>query len=192
VGNTLGGAVSNPLPPPITTPVTPVTQPAPVPGSGDQAVPVPVAVSEAAPPSIPTADADAEHAAVLAASPAAPDARPAGDALAAGSAAVTAHGVPAWDWSVLGVATAPQGGLHSAGKGSPPGSPGEPWSPLLLDQPMWLSAGNAGSFGGWLTSPATLASAFILVPLLLVSFRNRRDGGLLPPSPAFDPGSTPD
>ncbi|MGN6405180.1 hypothetical protein [Sinomonas sp.] len=186
VGNTLGGTASTPLPPPPALPA-PVSQPAPVPASGDQAAPAPVAVSEATPPSTPAAAADQP---AVPASPAATDARPAGDPQAA--APVRAGHVPAWDWSVPGAATAPQDGFHPAADGSPSGSPGEPWSPPLLDQPLWLSAGNAGSFGGWFTSPATLASAFIFVPLLLVSLRNRPVGGLLPPSPAFDPGSTPD
>jgi hypothetical protein len=189
VGSALGGTVSTPLPLPSS--ITPaVSQVAPVPASGDQVAPVPAAAGEgeAAPPSIPAAD----QTAVLATSPAATDARR-GDEEAAGSATVTAGGRLAWDWSVLGVATSPQSGLQSAASSSPAGSPGEPWSPPLLpDQPMWLSTGTAGSLGGWLTSPATLASAFILVPLLLVSFRNRPAGGLLPPAPAFDPGSTPD
>lgn len=187
VGNTLGGTVSTPLPAPPPIPV-PVSQPASVPAPVSQPAPVPAAVSEAAPPSN-SAAAGADQPAVPA-SPAATDARRAGDSQAADT--VPAGHVPAWDWSVLGAATAPQDGFHSAANGSPSNSPGEPWSPPLLDQPMWLSAGNVGSFGGWFTSPATLASAFILVPLLLVSLRTRPVGGLLPPSPAFDPGSTPD
>jgi hypothetical protein len=56
---------------------------------------------------------------------------------------------------------------------------------------MWLGAGNAGTFGGGFLSVALLGSALMLAPILLIFGRKRPDGGLLPPSPAFDPGSTP-
>ena len=183
VGNTLSGTVSTPLPLPAPAPVK---EPAPAPAPAAD----PVAVNEPAPAptsaAVPTPEAEPGPAAVPAAPPTSTDAQPAGDA------AGTMGEVAAWDWSLLGAATAPADGFQHAATGSPTGSPGEPWTSPLLAQPMRLGSGGAGSSGGGLTSPAALVSAFILVPLLLVSYRNRAVGGTVPPSPAFDPGSTPD
>lgn len=193
VGNTLGDTVSAPLPVPAPVPV-----PAPPP-LADQLT-VPPSIDPAAPPAAPAADQAAAAAEVRPASTS-PDG-PTAETLVIGNSATSrpldAVGyLLAWDWSVSRsvLATsvmATPGALISAASGSPGDVPDGPSIFPPIDHPMWLGSSTSGSSGGGLLNIGMLASALMLVPILLASRRKRHAGGRVPPSPAFDPGSTPD
>lgn len=167
VGNTLGDTVSAPLP-----------VPAPAPAA-DQAA----AAAEVRPAST---------------SPDGPTAETPVIGNSATSRPLDAVGyLLAWDWSVSRsvLATsvmATPGALISAASGSPGDVPDGPSIFPPIDHPMWLGSSTSGSSGGGLLNIGMLASALMLVPILLASRRKRHAGGRVPPSPAFDPGSTPD
>ncbi|MEA5456284.1 hypothetical protein SPF06_16225 [Sinomonas sp. JGH33] len=99
----------------------------------------------------------------------------------------TAFGV-APQWFVLAATTVAAEAQLAAETGAPVQLPDEPF--VVPQVPASGSGGfGAGSIG---PSAATLAAGWLVALPLLVSGRARRLRGLVPPSPAFDPGSTPD
>lgn len=97
---------------------------------------------------------------------------------------------PDWSYGVLPAAAA----LEELGTETqaPAGTPPLPQPDVPLPAPF----GAASSGGSWAPSgpagTATLAAAFLLAPLFMLLGRTRPARGLVPSSPAFDPGSTPD
>ncbi|MDQ4504152.1 hypothetical protein [Sinomonas sp. ASV322] len=91
------------------------------------------------------------------------------------------------DWLAFTLSATPSGAALAAG--DPRAA--LPDEPLFSPEPARSGSGSASASADG-PGAATLAAGFLLAPAWLVSGRMRGPCGLMPPSPAFDPGSTPD
>jgi hypothetical protein len=166
VGGSVAGTVDTPLPTPL-----PVAAPDPLPASS--AAP---AENAAAPVPAPAEQLD------QAAAPRAPS-----DAVSPIASGSTPK---AFDWSFW---TKEPAQLANSAGAVPPASPADGPEQLQLppSAPASTSGGSDGTAGGGPTV-ASLAGGFLLAVPLFFRGRRRPLSTLVPPTPAFDPGSTPD